>query len=117
MNIFDAIQDTTFDISTAAFGYPATWIPTGEATTLVGDVLYKDASHKMDMDESEFEVEKHVMEYKRGVFDGLQARVDAARREKVIIQTSTNVFEEFWVKRCVKLYDGKTIKAILQPVA
>lgn len=117
MNIFDSIQKNVFDVATTTFGYSASWVPANPPGAIMNaNVLYKDASAKMELDENDYSVEKYLMEYKKGDFAGLFESVAKANNEKVKITFSPTEEKEFWVKRCEKIFDGKTIKAFLQPL-
>lgn len=114
-NIFDGIQETILSVATATFGYPASWLPSSGGSEMLGEVLYKDATAKIELAENDYNIEKYSMEFHNKFFPGLFDSVAAAKDESVKITFAENNIQEFWVKRCEKLYDGKTIKAYLQP--
>jgi hypothetical protein len=115
MNIFDAIGKTTFDVLRVTFGYAATWVRQN-AAEVNAQVLYKAPTYKFDMNENDFTLERHTMEYYETDFPGLYDSVSDAGKEQIKIEVSTGVFETFVVKRCEKKGDGKTVIAILTPV-
>ena len=116
MNIFDSIQDTAFDITTGTFGYSASWLPSDNSPEQLATVHYKDAADEEKLGDSEFNHERHFIEYKKINFVGLIGSVQRGENEKVKVELSAGVFTEYWVKRCEPLFDGKTIKAFLIPV-
>lgn len=115
MSFFDSIQNTVFQITTNTFGDSAIWLPLDKSPQQSGKVLYKDATAKMTLDQNDYNVERYVMEYKAGDFAGLFESVARANNEKVTISYSDGRQANYWVKRCEKLFDGKTIKAFLLP--
>ncbi len=116
MNIFDAIQNTAFDVTAVTFGYPASWLPSNNDPEKIAQVHYKDATAKRELDANDYQIEEEFMEYKKGDFDGLFEIVANAGTEKVNITFAENDVREFHVRRCEKLVDGRTIKAFLQPI-
>jgi hypothetical protein len=115
MNIFDAIGKTVFDISRAAFGYSAKWLPS-VGPEVVAKVLYQYPTYKVDMDENNFTLEKFFFEYYETDFPGLYESVSDAGNESVQVEVTTAVWKSFIVKRCEKKGDGKTIVAFISPV-
>lgn len=116
MSFFDSIQKTVFQIATNTFGDTATWLPFDLSPEQTGKVLYQDATARHTMDQNDYNIERFVMEYKAGDFNGLFESVAMANNEKVKIVFTNGLEMNFWVKRCEKLFDGKTIKAFLQPI-
>lgn len=115
MNIFDSIQDVAFDITTGTFGYTATWLPLDNSPEQVATVHYKDATAKEEIDASDYNIPRYFIEYKNINFIGLFESSAQANNEKVKIELTAGLYKDFWVKRCEKLFDGKTIKAFLIP--
>jgi len=120
MNIFDSIQKTAFAIVTTTFGNAAIWVPSNSETgeEKKANVLYKDATEATGISDNDYNIERYVMEYQAGDFDGLKESVAKGGDEKVRIETEggTGVYLEFFVRRTERKYDGKTIVAILNPV-
>ena len=114
-NIFDGIQKAAFAVVANTFGYPATWQPAEGGALKTAVVLYKDATEKTGLSDVDFNVDRYVMEYQRTDFDGLKQSVSNGGNEKVIIETVTGVFREFYIRRIETKYDGKTVLAILNP--
>lgn len=109
---FDAIQDTVFNTVTAIFGETAVWLPSAGGDSLSAAVLYKDPSAKYGIGESEFDVEEYYMEYKQGDLPGLKEAVNNGYLESLTITSKTGSMD-FFVRKCTKKFDGKTIVAIL----
>jgi hypothetical protein len=116
MSFFDSIQNTVFQITTNTFGDTAIWLPFDLSPEQSGKVLYKDATAKHTLDENDYNIERFVMEYKSEDFTGLFESVARANNEKIKIVFTNGTETNFWVKRCEKVFDGKTIKAFLQPI-
>ena len=115
MSFFDDIQDTAFDIVTNTFGYAATWLPSDGGPEQAATVLYKDATDKHPFSNVDFIVEEYVMEYKEGDFTGLKNAVARGETENVRIKMENDVTLQFLVRRTESKYDGKTIRAMLNP--
>ena len=111
-NPFDVIQETIFDTVTAIFGETAVWIPSAGGPPVSAAVLYKDPSAKYGIGESEFDVEEYYMEYKQGDLHGLKEAVNNGHLESITVSNSSGTVE-FYVRKCSKKFDGKTIVAIL----
>lgn len=113
MNIFDAIGKTTFDVMRTTFGNSATWL----RENITATVLYKHPSHKVDLSENDYMSEQFQMEYYETDFPGLLESVSNGVVEKVTIEVSKDVFEEFGIRVTPKRKgDGKTVVAILVPL-
>lgn len=111
-NLFDPMQDAVFNTVTATFGDIAKWTPSTGGETFSASVLYKDPSAKYGIGESEFEVEEYFMEYKLGDLPGLKEAVNSGRLESLTITNRIGSLD-FFVRKCTKQVDGKTIFALL----
>jgi hypothetical protein len=117
MNLFESLQNTVFDLTAKTFGYAATWIPSGSDQELTATVLYKDATEKHSLSDTDYNAERYVMEYKKGDFETLKEKVDNGELETVKIETTPENWLQFQVRRIETKYDGKTIVAFLnEPV-
>jgi hypothetical protein len=114
MAFFDGIQDLAFDIVTSSFGDSASWIPSTGGAEYTALVLYKDPTEKHPMSDVDFNIERYIMEYKRGDFPGLKDSVDAGGIETVRI-IKRDVTLQFIVRRMSSKYDGQTMLAYLNP--
>lgn len=111
-NIFDSMQDRLFDVTTDTFGYEASWIPTSGGTPLSGRVHYRRPNEKDSMTSGVIYAPfVYFMEYKEGVFDGLQASVRSGGDEFVTIQGVQHI-----VRSVERVYDGKTYQAHLERI-
>jgi len=111
MNIFDSMQDGLFDLTTATFGYEASWTPFGgEAQT--ARVHYRRPNEKDSMTSGvAYMPFVFFMEYKEGVFDGLQESVRNGSEEIVTVQGV-----QHYVRSIERVYDGKTLQAHLERI-
>jgi len=115
-NLFDGLQKAAFAIVANTFGNAATWQPSAGGALVSATVLYKDATEKHGLSDVDFNIERYIMEYQRGDFEGLHEAVKNGDTERVTIETSEAVFLPFIVRRTETKYDGKTIVAYLNPV-
>lgn len=95
------------------FGYPATWSPLDNSPAISATVLYKAPSAKFDFGDTDFSLEKHVLEFYQNDFPGLFESVGDASNEKISVEVTEGDFQLFLIKRCEKKTDGFTIKAYL----
>ncbi len=113
VNIFDSMQDGLFDITTNTFGYEASWQPTAGGTPLTGRVHYRRPNEKDSMTSGvAYAPFVFFMEYKEGVFDGLQEAVrNGSTDEVVTVQGVTH-----YVRSVERVYDGRTYQAHLERI-
>lgn len=112
MNIFDSLGKTVFDIMRPNFGCVAKWKPSnGPEISKV--VLYKHPSDKFELNQNDYSLEHYKMEYYESDFPGLHEKVADRSNEKISIEVSNGVFQNFIVKACDPKGDGKTIIATL----
>jgi hypothetical protein len=116
MGLFDAIQKTVFNICSKTFGNTASWTPLNSNIAQFATVLYKDPTKKLNFQEHDYNVERHVMEYKIGDFPGLKESADKNENNVVTIKTDDNIILSFNVGSIDKEFDGKTFVAHLNPV-
>ncbi len=113
-NLFDSLQDKTFDVAANTMGYPATWQPTAGGPIQSATVLYKDDTQKYEISNMEYQPTTWRMEYRYPHFAGLKESVDSTVDETVII-TLPGGETDFYVRRVESLFDGKTFVAYLEP--
>lgn len=116
MSFFDNIQRNVFQVTQNIFGDTASWLPFDGSQEQTAKVLYKEPTEKHRMDQNDIDIEEYCMEYKAGDFSGLFESVARVNNEQVKITFADGSENTFWVKQCKKTFDGKTIKAYLQPV-
>lgn len=112
-NPFDGFIQKVFDITTNVMGYDATWTPSEEGSEqLTGRVHYREPNHEEMMNGVQFTPFIFVMEYKKGVFDGLQDSVRRGGVESVTINGATH-----YVRSIKKTADGQTFEAQLEKIS
>lgn len=112
-NLFDSIQNRLFDITTNTFGETASWTSSETNEVRTGRVHYRRPTEK-DMMTNGMEYMPFVffMEYKEGVFDGLEAAVRSGLTESVTINGVAH-----YVRSVERVFDGKTIQAHLERIS
>lgn len=113
-NLFDSLQDNTFDVATNTMGYPATWQPSAGGPQQTAKVLYKDDTQKYELGSVDYDPYTWRMEYRYPFFSGLKLSVDSNENETVIITLPAGD-TEFYVRKIDSLFDGKTFIAFLEP--
>lgn len=111
MNPFDALQNNSFDIITNTMGYDATWTPSGDTEAQTGRVLFKDPTEMHELSGVEYNPVGYMMEYRRGVFEGLFESVRVQVTEQVTVEGIA-----YYVRDIKASYDGKTYRAKLDKV-
>lgn len=111
-NLFDSLQDNTVDVVTNTMGYPASWQPVAGGPVITAAVLYNANTDKYDLSNMGYEPEKWRMEYRAPFFPGLKQSVDENVDEIVTI-TLPDGDTEFFVRRVIAAFDGKTFIAYL----
>lgn len=111
MNPFDALQESSFDIITNTMGYDATWLPYEGGAQQTGRVLFKDPTEVHELSGVEYSPVGYMMEYRRGVFNGL---FEAVRKQ--ILEQVTIDGIAYYVRDIKSSYDGKTYRAMLDKV-
>lgn len=111
-NIFDSMQDGLFNIVTTVFGYDASWSPLSGEPTQAGRVNYRRPNDKDVLSNGiEYMPYTFFMEYKEGVFTGLQESVRGGSAEQVTVNGVLH-----YVRSVSRVYDGKTFQAHLDRV-
>lgn len=112
-NLFDSIQNRLFDITTTTFGETASWTSSETSQAQTGRVHYRRPTEK-DMMTNGMEYMPFVffMEYKEGVFNGLEAAVRSGLTESVTINGVAH-----YVRSVERVFDGKTIQAHLERIS
>jgi hypothetical protein len=111
-NIFDGMQDRLFDLTTTTFGYDASWAPSDESDPQAGRVNYRRPNEKDTIANGvDYMPFAYFMEYKEGVFSGLQEAVRSGSIETVIINGVSH-----YVRSVHRVYDGKTFQAHLERI-
>lgn len=108
-NIFDGLQDTTFDVVTTTMGYDATWSPSAGGPTKTGRVLFNNPTESKKISEVEYDPYAYRMEYKKGVFNGLKQSADSNGTEIVTIKG-----QQYYVRQVAAKHDGNTLIAVLE---
>lgn len=109
LNIFDRLQDVSFNVVTLTMGYDATWSPSGGGPVKTGRVLFNNPTESKKLSEVEYDPFAYRMEFKKGVFDGLKESTDQNTIETVTIN-SVN----YYVRQVATKYDGNTLIATLE---
>lgn len=108
-NLFDKLQDKTFDIVGKTMGQDATWVPAGGGSQKEGRVLFNDPSKKYKLMGVDYQPAGWSIEYREGVFDGLYDSVRSGGYERILMN---DVF--YNVRAVLKDFDGKTYIAELE---
>lgn len=130
MNLFDGIQNAMFDTITATFGIDAFWVPSQapaapvtqpdpEAANvsqgapeapqpIAGRVLFRSPAEVSTLLGIEYQPETFYIEFKRSVFAGLKALVDAKSPETITIEGVS-----YWVRNVYPRFDGQDLIAEL----
>lgn len=113
-NLFDNLQKLTHDVTLAVMGFDATWLPTAtpEGEPLQARVHFKDPNEKMALSGVEYTPLAPFIEYRETTFPGLY---EAARNNSGEVVTVNGI--QYHVRDAERMFDGRTIKAYLEPVA
>lgn len=112
-NPFDGYMQKIFDVTTNVMGYDATWTPSTEGSeTQTGRVHYREPNHEEIMNGVQYTPFVFVIEYKLGVFDGLQDSVRRGVIEQVTVNGATH-----YVRSVRKTADGQTFEAQLEKIS
>lgn len=113
-SLFDGLQKSVFDTTLTVFGYEAIWQPAGGGPAQTGKVHFKAATQEENMaGPAGYTEPQWFMEYMAGQFIGLRESVDAAQ----VVETVTIDGTSYDVRSCTADFDGKTIRAELNPTA
>jgi hypothetical protein len=107
-NVFDALQNNSFDIITQTMGYDATWTPLVGGAQVTARVLFKDPTEMHELGMVEYSPVGYMMEYRRGTFDGLFESTRNGYTEEVSVNGIA-----YYVRDIKSSYDGKTYRAKL----
>lgn len=111
-NIFDSMQDKVFDITTNTMGEDASWTPSAGGDEQVRRVHYRRPNEKdVIANGIEYMPFAFFMEYKEGVFPGLQEAVRLGSNETIIINGVSH-----YVRSISRVFDGKTLQANLERI-
>lgn len=112
---FDNLQNLVFDTAKGLYGYDASWTAVDSGAAWTGKVLFKNPTEQYQLGVAQFQYDpyRYEMEYKFGDFEGLKERVDKRSTDEVV----TIDGKEYFVRAVDTLFDGKTYKATLTPVA
>src|SRR5438105_1458700 len=97
-NLFDTAQQAVFGIVTNTFGYPAKWTPSPGGNENTAIVLYKDSTESHGLSDVDYNIERFVMEFQSGDFDGLKEAVANGETERVSIELSEGLLKPFIVR-------------------
>lgn len=111
-NLFDGLQKMMFNVVTNTMGYNATWQPAMGGTAKTGRVLLKEPTGRYEVvDGVEYTPFNYMMEYQKGVFDGLIDAIRDSYDETVNINGIA-----YYVRKVEAVYDGKTYRALLEKI-
>lgn len=111
---FDALQNTMFETVKNQFGFSATWTASDSSQTWEGLVLFRNPTQVFELSGfGQYDPTLWEMEYKFGDFPGLRELVDMRETQEVV--TIDGV--QYYVRAVSTIYDGRTIKATLNPVS
>lgn len=107
---FDGYIQNAFDLTTNIMGYDAVWNPANGSAQQTGRVHYREPNEK-DMIASGVQYMPFVfiMEYKTGVFSGLQESVRSGYTEIVVVNGASH-----YVRSVNRIVDGQTFEAQLE---
>lgn len=113
-NLFDAMQERLFDMTTVVFGNDAVWlVSSSNPVAQEARVNYRTPSEKdMIMSGMTYMPLSFFMEYRQGVFTGLLESVRTGATEQITIDGVLHV-----VRSVNQAYDGKTFHAHLEKLA
>lgn len=110
---FDNLQNALFQVVKDQFGFAASWTASDNSGTWEGLVLFKNPTQVAELAGfGQYDPTMWQMEYKFGDFPGLRELVDARISEEVVTIDGT----QYHVRAVATVFDGRTIKATLQPV-
>lgn len=109
-NLFDGLQNKTFNLTATVFGYYAIWAPSDGSDSVEARVHFKDPTEAEGVSEVEYPKPMPTMEYKEGDFPGLYQAVQVDRKDEYVTIDGT----EYYVENIALKYDGKTYRADLQ---
>ena len=105
-NLFDNLQNKTFDIVGNTMGENASWVPSGGGSEQIGRVLFNDPSKKYKLMGVDYQPSGWSIEYRDGVFAGLYDSVRQGNEETITLNGSN-----YFVRAVSKDFDGKTYVA------
>lgn len=108
-NLFDGLGNSVFSVVTATMGYTAVWQPSDGSPLQTSRVLFKNPTEHQKLADQEYDPYRYIMEFKRGVFEGLKQSVDANKVEEVTIGAAN-----YYVRQVNGKYDGGTMVATLE---
>ena len=109
MNLFDGIQDRMFDTVGKVYGYDATWTPSAGGAEVQGRVLLKEPTKEYDLNGVMFQPAHRILEWRKGVLDGLFEAIRAKQNERVTVNGN-----EYFCRTAEAAYDGRTYKANIE---
>jgi hypothetical protein len=110
---FDTMQNSLFETVKNQFGFSAIWTASDSSETWEGLVLFRNPTQVAELAGfGQFDPTIWEMEYKFGDFPGLRELVDGRNTEEVVEIDGT----EYYVRAIATVFDGRTIKATLQPL-
>lgn len=106
---FDGLQQLCYNTATTVFGFIATWAPSAGGVTRTANVLKREPTSEVDLVGFNYTPQIYIMEYKDGDFPGLKTSCNTGGNEAVTIDGVI-----YDVKKVDAIWDGKTLKAILE---
>lgn len=111
---FDLMQSSVFEQAKSLFGFDASWTAMDGGATWTGKVLFKTPTELYSPGGTfQFDPYRYEMEYKSGDFPGLKERADKRATQEIVTVDG----KEYHVRNIDTDFDGKTLRATLQPVA
>jgi len=107
-NPFDALQVALAATIATAFGYEATWEPSGGGEMQTAQVLFREPTEKDKVGPVTYTPQDFYMEYFLGNFTGLFELIRSGKKEVVTIEERT-----YSPRKAQLLHDGKTIAVYL----
>jgi hypothetical protein len=111
-NPFDGYLQNAFDVTTNVMGYDAIWTPSLGGEQQTARAHYREPNEKdMIANGVQYLPFVFIMEYKVGVFVGLQESVRNGNTEIVVINGASH-----YVRSVAKIVDGQTFEAQLEKI-
>jgi hypothetical protein len=106
---FDDVRELMFESVLERMGKHMSWTSSMDGQIRKGKVLYREPSDEERLLDKEYYPDVFYIEFKDSEFRGLDDAVDEGHSEVVTIEG-----KEYWVRWCIKLWDGFNHKARLE---
>ncbi len=111
MNLFDTLQQNTFNVVKNTMGYDASWTPTAGGDSITAKVLLNQPTKDETVSDIDYDALHPSVEYFEADLPGLYESVSDNINEVITINGNN-----FNCYHAIKKYDGKTIIIDLKPV-